>query len=217
VDRQLFDAAQAIIAERSYKMPDDQMLSALATLLEQYGRLSGLLVDEADDTPSSSAYRSRFGSLLRAYTLIGYTPDRDYAYVEINRALRALHPSVVTAVISGISRAGGHIEAQPNGLLNVNDEFTLSVVIARCRMTSGGSSRWHIHFDAGLLPDITLAIRMDDMNEQILDYYILPMLDMTVSGLLLSEANGISLDCYCFDGLDWLFEMAQRMNLREVA
>lgn|SRR6185437_2150667 len=30
VDRQLFDAAQAIVAERSYKMPDQDMLSALS-------------------------------------------------------------------------------------------------------------------------------------------------------------------------------------------
>ncbi|WP_300983940.1 hypothetical protein [Roseicyclus sp.] len=38
--------------------------------------------------PSSSAFRNRFGSLLRAYQMIGYEPERDYRYVEINRVLR---------------------------------------------------------------------------------------------------------------------------------
>jgi DNA invertase Pin-like site-specific DNA recombinase len=83
VDRQLFDEAQAIIAERTYKMPDEEMLSALGNLLKARGQLSGILIDESDGLPSSTAYRIRFGSLLRAYSLVGYNPERDYRYVEI--------------------------------------------------------------------------------------------------------------------------------------
>ena len=52
----------------------------------------GLVIDESEHLPSSSAYQSRFGSLLRAYQLVGFTPDRDYRYIEINRALRRMHP-----------------------------------------------------------------------------------------------------------------------------
>ena len=32
--------------------------------------------------PSSSTFRQRFGSLLRAYELVGYSPSRDYRYIE---------------------------------------------------------------------------------------------------------------------------------------
>jgi len=217
IDRQSFDGAQAIIAERSYKMPDEAMLSALGGLLQQEGHLSGILIDETNDLPSSSAYRARFGSLLRAYTLVGYTPERDYHYVEVNRSLRALHPTVINSVIAGITEAGAHVEVQSNGLLRVNDEITASVAIARCLMTAAGSLRWHIHLDAGLSPDITIAIRMNESNQTILDYYLLPSLDMRAERLRLSESNGVSLDCYRFDSLDYLFEMTERMSLREVA
>lgn len=217
VDRQLFDAAQAIIAERSYKIPDEEMLSALAALLKERGQLSGIVIDEANGLPSSSVYRSRFGSLLRAYDLIGYTPKRDYRYVEINRSLRAMHPSAVETVISGIHRSGGRTETQPDGLVRVNDEFTISVVIARCLTTNAGGFRWHIHLDSGFLPDITVAARMAANNVDILDYYLLPSLDMSLSRLRLAEANGVSVDCYRFDDLDYLFELAERMNLQEVA
>jgi len=48
-------------------MSDAEMLAALQALLEHQGALSGLIIDEADETPSSSAYSHRFGSLLRAY------------------------------------------------------------------------------------------------------------------------------------------------------
>jgi hypothetical protein len=52
---------------------------------EEEGSLSGVVIDERADMPSSSAYRYRFGSLIRAYSLIGYIPERDYRYIEINR------------------------------------------------------------------------------------------------------------------------------------
>ena len=217
VDRQLFDGAQAIIAERSYRMPDDEMLTALRTLLERQGYLSGIVIDEAEGVPSSSAYHSRFGSLLRAYSLVGYTPERDYRYVEINRSLREMHPAIIDLAVAGIETAGGRTTKLPNGLLRINDEFTISIVLARCQETPAGAARWQIHLDTGLRPDITVAIRMDGSNTEILDYYLLPSLDMTLGRLRLAEMNGVALDCYRFHGLDYLFELASRLQLLEVA
>jgi hypothetical protein len=48
------------------------LLTLLQTVLTEEGSLSGLIIDERDGMPSSSLYRHRFGSLLRAYSLIGY-------------------------------------------------------------------------------------------------------------------------------------------------
>jgi hypothetical protein len=99
----------------------------------------------------------------------------------------------------------------------LNDEFTVSIVIARCTETAAGSLRWRIHLDTGLLPDITLAVRMQHQNQSVLDYYLRPTLDMTSGNLRLAEANGVSLDSYRFETLDQLFEMAARMQLLDVA
>ncbi|WP_206360198.1 recombinase family protein, partial [Pseudomonas viridiflava] len=73
-----FKAAQEIIQKRSYRMRDAEMLDVLKDLYAHRGFLSGLVIDEADGCPSSSAYQYRFGSLLRTYSLIGYSPSRDY-------------------------------------------------------------------------------------------------------------------------------------------
>ena len=78
IERALFDRARSIIDARSNHYSDDELLSFLRTLLQEEGSLSGLVIDERSDMPSSSAYRYRFGSLIRAYSLIGYEPDRDY-------------------------------------------------------------------------------------------------------------------------------------------
>jgi DNA invertase Pin-like site-specific DNA recombinase len=151
VERSLFEAAHAIIRERSHKLTDEEMLMALQRLLQERGYLSGLIIGEAEQLPSSSAYQSRFGSLLRAYEMVGYTPDRDYTYVEINRALRRMHPHVVADVVAGVKMVGGSIVQDPaTDLLTINCEFTASVVVVRCLATGAGSLRWQIRFDTGL-------------------------------------------------------------------
>ena len=218
VERSLFDAAQTIIRERSHRLSDAEMLEALQRLLQQHGYLSGLIIDEVEHLPSSSAYQSRFGSLLRAYELVGFTPDRDYRYIQINRALRLMHPQIVTSAIAGIEEAGGSVKQDPTtDLLTINGEFTASIVVVRCQTTSAGSLRWQIRFDTGLWPDITVAVRMNRPNQEALDYYLLPRFDMTESRLRLAEENGISLDAYRFDSLEALFALSARTELLEVA
>jgi len=218
VDRSLFEVAQAIIRERSHKLSNEEMLQALQRLLQSRGYLSGLIIDETERLPSSSAYQSRFGSLLRAYELVGFTPERDYRYIEINRALRRMNPQIVSGAILGIEKAGGWVKQDPaTDLLTVNGEFTASIVVVRCRTTPAGSLRWQIRFDIGLWPDVTVAVRMDQPNREALDYYLLPRIDMTEPRLRLAEDNGVSLDAYRFETLESLFGLAARTELLEVA
>lgn len=218
VDEDTFRVAQTIISERCRRYSDEELLDVLRGLLEQHGYLSGIIIDELEFGPSSSAYRSRFGSLVRAYELIGFTPDRDYRYIEINRALRRMYPDLITSTIRGIEAIGGTIHENPDtDLLTVNDEFTASVCLVRSQETPAGSHRWKIRFDAGLRPDITVAIRMNEMNSSILDYYLLPRFEMESSRLALAENNGVAIDAYRFETVDMLFELAARSQLMEVA
>ena len=194
------------------------MLERLRLTLQAHGFLSRLVIDETETLPSSSAYRTRFGTLLRAYQMVEFTPDRDYRYIEINKELRALHPELIAHAISGIRDVGGTIiENENTGLLAVNGEFTASIVVVRCTETNAGSSRWNIRLDVGLRPDITIAVRMDRTNKSPLDYYLLPTLDMSVSCLRLAQSNGLSLDAYRFDTLGHLFKMAERQSVAGAA
>ena len=150
----------------------------------------------------------------RAYHLIGYSPDRDYAFIEINRQLRQLHPKVINEMIERIRQLGGAVVQDPQtDILTVNGEYTASLVIARCRRTDSGSLRWSIRLDAGLAPDITVAARMDADNKEPLDYYLLPAIDINLGKLLLAENNGAGLDTYRFDTLDYFFGMARRARI----
>lgn len=218
VSADLFNTAQAIIRQRSARLTDEQMLELLAGILKLNGFLSGLIIDETEDCPSSSSFRSRFGSLLRAYALVGFAPDHDYRYLETNRKLREMYPGIIQTVLDGIGDAGGTATRDPStDLLTINREFTASLVIVRCFQTSAGSLRWKLRLDTALRPNLTIAIRMADGNEVPKDYYLLPRLDMRDAVLRLAEYNGLSLDAYRFDTLASFYRMAARSKFREAA
>lgn len=218
VARNLFDAAQTIINARSIKLTNDEMLDALRALFEQHGVLSGITIDEAEGVPSSSAYRTRFGSLLRAYSLVGYKPRRDYEFIEINRALRRMHPEVVAGVIGALRAAGSTVEQRSEtDLILVNGEFTASIVISRCQQTQAGAYRWRLRFDTGLVPDVSIVVRMASNNRDPLDYYLFPSIDLRRDKLRLAEENGLALDAYRFDDLEEFYDFVSPVQLREAA
>ena len=218
VDEKLFSAAQDMIRERNLRFSNADMLDCLRELLKEVGFLSGFVIDEAKNMPSSGCYASRFGSLVRAYSLVGYTPDRDYRYIEINRTLRSVHAKEVDTTIAAIEQLGGAVARDPaTDLLTVNGEFTASIVVVRCRPTKAGSLRWKVRLDTGLAPDLTVALRMDCKNETVLDYYILPLPILDTNRIGLTETNGPMLDAFRFKTLDRFFAMAERTPISEIA
>ncbi len=128
-----------------------------------------------------------------------------------------MYPQIVEDAIRRIKEIGGQVRREvTNDLLIVNEEIKISVVICRCHKTPAGTSQWKIHLDTGLLPDITVAIRMDQTNTQALDYYLLPALDIENPKIRLAENNHLALDAYRFDTLEPFFMLTER-ELLEVA
>jgi DNA invertase Pin-like site-specific DNA recombinase len=218
VPADLFYIAQGILRARARRYTDDELIQRLRDLYERRGFLSGFIINETDGMPSPAVYAHRFGSLVRAYQAVGFTPDRDYQYIEINRFLRQMHPEIIKQTENSILALGGQIvRDHATNILRVNDEFNVSIVLARCQVISNGQRRWNIRFDAGLEPDITVALRLDEANRVPLDYYLLPKLDFEQRKLKLAEQNAIEFDSYRFTNLDYLYGMARRATLRRAA
>jgi len=218
----LFYTAQGILRARAHRFSNDELIEKLRRLFQQHGYLSGLIIDEAEGMPSSAAYAHRFGSLIRAYQTVGFTPDRDYQYLEVKQFLRRLHPEIVGQTEKMIAEVGGAVVRDPaSDLLTVNREFTVSLVLSRCQLLDNGRHRWKVRFDTSLTPDITVAVRLDDTNQSPLDYYLLPRLDFgrprVQGGIHLADHNGLELESYRFDTLDGLYGMAERSRIRRAA
>jgi len=218
VEPEVFLRVREIILARSLRLSDEEMLEKLRGVLKEHGRISGIIIDEAESLPSSTAFRHRFGSLVAAYRLIGYAPGIDYSFIETNRKLRKQHPEIVASVIRQVQELGATAGwDEKTGLLNLNNELRVSIVLCRHASTAAGSSRWVVRLDACLKPDVTIAVRMDATNDGIRDYYLLPGIDMTWEHLRIAEDNGVYLDAYRFETLDYFLGMAKRVRIQEAA
>jgi DNA invertase Pin-like site-specific DNA recombinase len=214
----LFYTAQGIARARAHRYTDEDLINRLKALYQQRGMLSGLIINETDGMPSTSIYTHRFGSLLRAYDLVGFTPDRDYRYLETNKLLRRLHPEIVNSTESIILSLGGSVQRDPaTDILRINDEFCVSLVVARCHTSEAGRNHWKIRFDAGLEPDITVAVRLNQNNQIPLDYYLLPRLDFGQTRINLAERNPAAFESFRFDSLEYLYGMTERTRIRRAA
>lgn len=141
-----------------------------------------------------------------------------YRFLEVNRALRQMHPEIVSQTERRIADLGGRVTRDAaTDMLLVNGEFTASIVLARCKQLASGGRRWKVRFDTSLLPDITVAVRLDTGNQSTVDYYLLPRLDFGAPRLSLFEHNPAELESYRFETLDYLYDMATRTRLRWAA
>jgi len=218
VPTEIFYTAQGIMRARARRYTDEELIERLRNLYKTRGVLSGMIIDEVESMPASSVYAYRFGSLIRAYQMVGFTPNRDYQYLEVNRFIRRLHPEVVIDTEAKILVQGGQVLRDPaTDLLMVNREFTVSIVLARCHHLDCGRNRWKVRFDASLLPDVTVAVRLDISNQSPLDYFLLPRLDFGNQHLSLADRNAAEFETYRFDTLDYLYGMAERTRLRRAA
>jgi len=91
------------------------------------------------------------------------------------------------------------------------------LVLARCQKNGAGRYSWKVRFDTSLAPDITVAVRLDRLNQSPLDYYLLPRLDFGHTRVNLREHNPIEFDTFRYDTLDYLYGMAERIRVRRAA
>ncbi len=218
VDPESFYMARGIIQERNRHFTDTEMIERLKTLLAVHPGLSGALIDETDGMPSSSAYRSRFGSLINAYRLAGYTPERNFEYLEVNRHLREAHPKLLGDMIQDLQTMGATVERnEVSDALVINGLYSASLYLARCRSTPAGSCRWRFRVSVERSADIHIVARMDPANEQPADYFLLPSLDIEMPEFRLSEFNGASIDTFRFESLEFFLGMAKVVQIEVAA
>ena len=212
----LFLKAQEVMSDRIKRFTDDELLTHLKQLYADCGTLSGFIINQAPDLPSAMTYAHRFGSLTRAYELVGFYSSRDQGFIEINRRLRQLHPEIVLRTEQTIAELGGSVRRDgKTDLLTLNDEIVISLVLARCQTLTNGQHHWRIRFDTERFsPDLTVAVRLDPQNANELDYYLLPRLGLPDQEIRVSNRNSANFECFRFDDLNFFYGMSERERLQ---
>ncbi|CNG20570.1 resolvase family site-specific recombinase [Yersinia enterocolitica] len=213
ISPEIFLQAQEIISNRSIHLSNEDLLCKLSDLLKVRGKLSGIIIDEDDETPSSSIYRKRFGGLLQAYQLVNYKPKHDYDYLRINSLLRGKYHVFVEELVHSIIEQGGGVDYdEESKLFTINDEFKISVIISRC-FQCNTKKRWKIRFERKFSYDACIVVRLDGQNTDIKDYYIFPSIELLERQLIFENVNSYQLDFYRFQTLSPFLNILRRETI----
>ena len=179
VDRNTFEKAQQVLRDRTVERSNEELLQALKGLLAQEGRLSLNLINACPAVPSASTLRGRFGSLRRAYSLIGYRPSERFGPLDLRQRTRGLRDELISRICEmfpedvSTSRLGGRWRMN----LRLREGVAVSVLVCRTVRVWKGAVRWLIYPVAHERQNMTLLAQMDDGNKSFRAFYLLPNMD----------------------------------------
>ena len=133
-----------------------------------------------------TVYANRFGSLARAYELVGFKPEPRYRIGDATAQIEQVVCSAVDDIVIDLRGRGVNASfLHELYLLTISGGVTVAVAVARA--VSDGitrSRRWEVRRLKYRKADLTLLIRMDSGNKRVQDYFLMPtaILPLTKDG-----------------------------------
>jgi DNA invertase Pin-like site-specific DNA recombinase len=98
VSSRMFEAAQDVFRNRPWNLSNEQVLDTLRSILKTQGSLSSALINNVPGTLSKDGYRRRFGSLTKAFQLVGYDSPHKKT-VESRHAIQELRQRLMEKLV----------------------------------------------------------------------------------------------------------------------
>lgn len=207
VDVEMFRRAAEIRRQRHSTYTDDELLTALKNLWNIKGRLSSPLINAEPGMPSSSTYSYRWGSLVKAYQLIGYRAQRDGMFHRVNRQLVHKRNEILNTLAAELHRRGLAATARIEDGTIRTSEVLVAVGCIRCQRTKNNTLQWSARTEPNV--DLTLLARMDEDHRTVYDYFLFPSLDRQKS-VVLRRRNHVLLEAYRCPSLERLLGLLAR-------
>jgi DNA invertase Pin-like site-specific DNA recombinase len=167
VSPHVYEKAQQLLLNRTSNKSDAEILDALRRLLGRHGRLSLSLIRCSTQSPSPSTYRQRFGSLRRAYEMIGYGKPTDFGPIDLRQRTQAIREQVLRDIHEAspestkiIRRSGRY-----RSYLRVRSGRRVSIVVVRA--IRANPVTWQIDPHRQEWRRLTLIILLDKSNTSI--------------------------------------------------
>jgi len=181
VDPDTFVTAQRILDGRTYNKSDEQILSELRTLLIMKGRLTHGLIKQCPSMPAPSTFIHRFGSLKRAYDLVGYNRPEQFGNIDMRKRTLALRERLLKSIVELFPTTV--VIAKRNNKwrdkLRLLNGQTISVAIARAIRVWKSAVRWQVDPHPYERRFVTLLARLDQDNSAFMDFHVVPRVDKT--------------------------------------
>lgn len=177
IDPDTFAKAQTLLAERRLEISEEEMLTRLRMTLRRKGKLNSRIINTTLGVNHVSSYVKHFGTLRKAYSLIGYTVSRDCDWIDSKK----LWTNELTRHADRLSRTltadlGLAVESAHGGIaIDLNGKRSVTFLVARQLTTRGPdhAPQWKLNrrqIQAGLLA----VLRLNKSNRAIEDYLLLP-------------------------------------------
>jgi len=143
VDQTTYERAQAIRFDQIWNRSDADLLDRLRVVLRKCGRLSSDILMQNLEAPSATTCRTRFGSLMKAYELIGYRP-RIAATVELRTRLRSLRKRLIDDLAALFPKELTLVDHGKQLRTYLRHRTGLKVCVRACRsiVRQQGGARW---------------------------------------------------------------------------
>jgi DNA invertase Pin-like site-specific DNA recombinase len=174
ISREMFDSAQAILIQRRViKRKDEPLLERLRYLLQTHGMLSQSIINADKGGSPLWVYEKQFGSLGRAYAQIGYDSPNDKTDREAsNERKREIFRNLQATLRDRGWRCDWNAHRRQ---LLIDYSLNLGILIGKYNPTPlHRKHRWFVHTYSKTATDLTIVVRLDFANQNVLDYFLFP-------------------------------------------
>jgi DNA invertase Pin-like site-specific DNA recombinase len=182
IERNVFFRAQRMMEERRVDLPEEEMLARLRAVLKKRGKLSTAIIDETVGIPTTPTYRAHFGTLRKAYSLVGYLTKHNCDFIDFREHWVAEVAELKKKIADSIEKAGKRSVTNDNDdYLLVDGKVGISFRVARRYEPErpSHSPRWNIERRRRCLPPgWVVTIRQAEVKRTVLDYLLFPTSDL---------------------------------------
>jgi DNA invertase Pin-like site-specific DNA recombinase len=177
VSKETFDQAQQILADHTRNKSDHELLDRLRRLWKKRGIINQTIIDRSRSLPSVSAFRCRFGSLRKAYELIGYQMAPRYRYRgDLSSRTRALREDFVRSVQQhfpehiAVERGPGNLRP----FFRVDGLFLASVILCPFSPLQERPAKSVLYAPRTIRDVVVVLCSLDKTNQRVERVWVMP-------------------------------------------
>jgi DNA invertase Pin-like site-specific DNA recombinase len=194
IDAATFAQAQERIGLWTWNRSDTALLDSLKTIIAKGGKISEALILATPGVPCATTYRARFGSLVKAYSLLDYKTTWNEQRLEQKRRVQSIRSNLLNQIVA-LSRGDVTIDVSPthHTQLRLRTGRLVSVIVGLL-FEYRGKHRWLVKPVPAERRQIALLARLNDKNDAIKDLIVIPPIVGSARSMITSE-NDARLRC----------------------
>lgn len=179
IDMKTFERAQCVLDARTINKSNEMVLDELRTLLKASGRLCRDLIEHYPSMPAASTYIRRFGSLRRAYELIGYSRPEQFGPIDMRRRTQFFRLHLLEQIVKLFPEDMSIVKKNNRwrDKLRLADGRSISVMVVRSIRAWKETVRWVLDPHPYERRFMTLVARLNSNNDGFLDFHLMPRIE----------------------------------------